>query len=258
LATGETTTATWILAGGGIAIGAACVATVAVLRRPGRDGNELVSARRAALRLFHEPPATGVAIGRCGAAFLLCRSSVRDAEVALSHLKQLSFYSPEEKLLLAEALGTLVELGAKLDEIDSSLLRSSADGLRDRLRGEHYFDSPAPPGALDASEVGPLHNQDLLEGEFRDRDGPAGDWFRQVLAKRRMVLEALVEARKEIADVRDKAVWMAARQQERGYNDEVELIDPQVVLDQVRHTNALVSALVDGVAEVHGGPFIHL
>jgi hypothetical protein len=178
--------------------------------------------------------------------------------VALSQLKQLSFYSPEEKLLLAETLRTLVELGAKLDEIDSSLLRSSAGDLRDRLRSEHYFDSPPQPGALDAAELGPLHNQDLLEGEFRDRDGPAGDWFRQVLAKRRKVLEALVESRKQMADVRGNAVWMAARQQERGHNDEVDLIDPQVVLDQVLQTNALVSALAEGVAEVHGGPVIRL
>lgn len=258
LATGETATATWILAGGGVAIGAGSVATVAVLRRPGRSGNELASARRAALRLFHEPPAKDVAIGRCGAAFLLCRSSVRDADVALSQLKRLSFYSPEEKLLLAETLRRLVELGAKLDELDSSLLRSSADDLRDRVRSEHYFEGPPQLGAPDASEIGPLHNQDLLEGEFRDRDGPDGDWFRQVIAKRRKVLEALVESRKQLADVRDKAVWMAARQEERGYDDEVDLIDPQVVLDQVLQTNALVSALAEGVAEVHGGPVIRL
>jgi hypothetical protein len=258
LATGDASTATWILVGGGAAIGAAGSATIAVLRRPGRKGNELASARRAARRLFHKPPVRDLTIGRCGAAFLLCRSSVGDAEIALSHLRRLSFYSPEEKLLLAESLGTLVELGAKLDEIDGSLLRSSADDLRDQVHGEHYFESPARPAALEALEIGPLNNQSLLESEFRDRDGPAGEWFRQVLAKRRLVLEALVEAKKEIADVRDKAVWMAARQQERGDNDEVELIDPQVVLDQVRHTNALVSALAEGVAEVHGGPIVRL
>jgi hypothetical protein len=51
---------------------------------------------------------------------------------------------------------------------------------------------------------------------------------------------------------------MVARQQERGYDDEVDLIDPQVVLDQVRQTNALVSALAEGVGEVHGGPATRL
>jgi len=257
-ATGATITATWILLGGGTALAAVSVGIVAFLRRPGRAGNEFASSRRAAFRLYHERPPKDVPVGRCGAAFLLCASSVSDAEVALSRLKQLSFYSPEENLLLVEALRRLVELGAKLDEIDSSLLRSSAGDLRERLRGEQYLQPPAQTGALGALEVGPLSNQARLEHEFRGRTGADGDWFQQVLAKRRAVLEALVESRKQIADVRDKAVWMVARQQERGYDDEVDLIDPQVVLDQVRQTNALVSALAEGVGEVHGGPATRL
>jgi hypothetical protein len=58
--------------------------------------------------------------------------------------------------------------------------------------------------------------------------------------------------------IRDKAVWMAARQDEEGVDDELELIDPERALADVREASALVGALAEGVGEVHLGPATRL
>jgi hypothetical protein len=164
-----------------------------------------------------------------------CVAALRDGEVALAHLKQLSFASAEERVLIGGSLESLLDLGRKLDAIDASLVRSSAVDLRPTL-GDQAF----------------------LEEAVGEREGPDGEWFGRVVAKRREVLGALEEGSLQLRAIRDKAVWMTARQAEAGHDDEVELIDPERALEDVRAASALVNALAEGVGEVHLGPVTRL
>jgi hypothetical protein len=193
-------------------------------RRRRERGDELAPVRRAAERL-----APG------GVARRWCVAAVRDGEVALASLGRLSFSSAEEKVLLGASLASLVELGAKLDAVDASLARASAVDLRPALR-----------------------DQEVLEEVVGGRAGADGEWFDRVTAKRREVVDALAEGAAQLRAIRDKAVWMAARQDEHGVDDELELIDPERALADVREASALVGALAEGVGEVHLGPATRL
>jgi uncharacterized membrane protein YtjA (UPF0391 family) len=164
-----------------------------------------------------------------------CAAALRDGEVALSHLRRLSFASAEERVLIGGSLESLLDLGRKLDEIDASLVRSSAIDLRPTL-GDQAF----------------------LEEAVGEREGADGEWFTRVVSKRREVLGALEEGSLQLRAIRDKAVWMTARQDEAGYDDEVELIDPERALEDVRAAGALIDALAEGVGEVHLGPITRL
>jgi hypothetical protein len=164
-----------------------------------------------------------------------CGAALRDGEVALAHLGRLSFASAEERVLIGGSLESLLDLGRKLDAIDASLVRSSAVDLRPTLG-----------------------DQSFLEEAVGEREGPDGEWFGRVVAKRREVLGALEEGSLQLRAIRDKAVWMTARQEETGRDDEVELIDPEQALEDVRAASALVNALAEGVGEVHLGPVTRL
>jgi hypothetical protein len=179
------------------------------------------------------------------AARSLCDAAVADAAYALEQLAQLSFAAPDEKLLLSGSLRSLVELGQKLELIDESLVRSAPD-LAPVLLAHSY------------SLAGVQARQADLEGLLAGRSGPDGEWFAKMTAKRGEVLSALVEGRVRMREIREKAVWMVARQAESGIDDELELIDPQRALDELREASALVGTLADGVGEVHLGPITRL
>lgn len=229
-ATGAFSTATWIV------LAAAVVSTPLAVRRSRRRrrGNELAPT----LRLLAALPE--------GAARSLCDAAAADAEVAVAQLGRLSFASPEERLGVAGSLRSLVELGGKLNQIDASLLEATADDLAPLLRGHCYSleDVRARQASLEAGLVG--------------REGADGEWFGRVADKRREVLDALVEGRTQLRQIRDKAVWMVARQAETGIDDELELIDPSRALVEVREAGALVRQLAEGVGEVHLGPVTRL
>jgi hypothetical protein len=200
-------------------------APAAILWRNDRD-------RRDRLRVVRR----GIAgLDEAGPARRWCAAALRDGEVALSHLRRLSFASAEERVLIGGSLESLLDLGRKLDEIDASLVRSSAIDLRPTL-GDQAF----------------------LEEAVGGREGADGEWFGRVVAKRREVLGALEEGSLQLRAIRDKAVWMTARQDEAGHDDEVELIDPERALEDVRAASALVNALAEGVGEVHLGPVTRL
>lgn len=220
LATGSSAVATLV------AIGALVLfAPAAILWRNGRDRRDpLRAVRRGVERLDPGSP------GR-----RWCTGALRDAEVALAHLGRLSFASAEERVLIGGSLESLLDLARKLDTIDASLVRSSAIDLRPTL-GDQAF----------------------LEEAVGEREGPDGEWFGRVVAKRREVLGALEEGSLQLRAIRDKAVWMTARQDEAGHDDEVELIDPERALEDVRAASALVNALAEGVGEVHLGPVTRL
>lgn len=220
------------LATGAAAVSAVVVVGLSALRvalgaaaRRRRDRRDELAPLRRGMELL----AAGGAARRC------CTAALRDGEIALEHLQRLSFSSPEERVLLGGSLGSLLELGRKLDEIDASLVRASAVDLRPTLR-----------------------DQDVLEEALAGREGADGEWFERVAAKRREVLDALSEGAERMRGIRDKAVWMTARQDEAGVDDEVELIDPHRALADVREASALVSALAEGVGEVHLGPTTRL
>jgi hypothetical protein len=210
-----------------VAVGGAAAAMLPLdrwRRRRRERGDELAPVRRAVERL-----APG------GAARRWCVAAMRDGELALASLRRLSFSSADERVLLGSSLASLVELGGKLDAIDASLARASAVDLRPALR-----------------------DQEVLEEAVGGREGPDGEWFDRVTAKRREVVDALAEGATQMRAIRDKAVWMAARQDEEGVDDELELIDPERALADVREASALVGALAEGVGEVHLGPATRL
>ena len=62
----------------------------------------------------------------------------------------------------------------------------------------------------------------------------------------------------QMHQIYEKAVWMVARQAERGHDDEVELIDPSWTLGDLREATALINALTEGIGEVHLGPITRL
>lgn len=221
-----------VLVTGAVVVSALVVVGLAAVLAP----LDLLARRRRDRRDELAPIRRGVeALVPGGAARRCCSAALRDGELALAHLERLSFYSPEEKVLLGESLGSLVDLGRKLDELDASLVRASAVDLRSALR-----------------------DQGVLEGALAKREGPDGEWFERVVAKRREVLDVLGEGAEQMRGIRDKSVWMTARQDESGVDDEVELIDPRRALEDVREASALVSALAEGVGEVHLGPATRL
>jgi hypothetical protein len=54
--------------------------------------------------------------------------------------------------------------------------------------------------------------------------------------------------------MKQKTVWMLERQREKGMDDEVELVDVTATRGELREAGQLVSALAEGVGEVHLGP----
>jgi hypothetical protein len=228
-ATGSLWTSTWAL----LAAGAVLVPLGLLRRRRRERRDELASILRLAATLGN------------GAARSLCAAAIADAEVALDQLARLSFASPDEKVLLTASLRSLVELGVKLDQIDASLVRSSGE-LAPLLLGHSY--------SLDGVQA----RQATIVTRLAGREGADGEWFARVTEKRGEVLSALVEGRTRMRAIREKSVWMVARQAESGIDDELELIDPQRALDELRAASALVSALAEGVGEVHLGAVTRL
>ena len=216
----------------------AVVATIA----SGVKMNRLFTPALAAKRLRHSRP-------RSGWGYRLFVPIVAEAAAAHGVLRRLSFYETGDTLALAQLLRSLRDLSTQLDRIDGSLIRSTGGAVEGEM--QVALGAVASQGSYwSAAET----VQSSLEGTLAKRSGVDGDWFRRVVAKRREVLSALREGDSTMRRIRQKAVWMLERQRERGSDDEVELIDVSAARVELREAAQLVSALAEGVGEVHLGP----
>ncbi len=189
----------------------------------------------------------------CGSAYVICWHFVAEARAAHTALQKLSFYSGSDSLALSFAVEHVVELGKKLDQLDGSLSR--ATGRQTTLHTNVYW---APVSLFNNGLSYAEGTQSTLELFYGGRDGADGEWFRRVLKKRAEVIKALLTSAREVQRAREKAVWMVARQQERGAYDEVELINVDLMRSEVLGFTQTVSALTEGVGEVYMDPFIRL
>jgi hypothetical protein len=188
---------------------------------------------------------------QCGWAYALFVPIVREGAAAHGALRQLSFYDTSDTLALAQPLESLRDLGSHLDRIDASLIRSSGGTVEDKLRmtpKPNVSENRGP--AWSAAEA----VQSTLEGTLGRRSGADGEWFRLVIAKRRDLLAALREGHSAMRRMKQKAVWMLERQRETRAGAEVEMIDVTAARSELREASQLVTALADGVGEVHLGP----
>jgi hypothetical protein len=165
----------------------------------------------------------------------------------------LSFYSLDDSLALANSVERVLELGGTLDGIDASLQQASGGETANNVNMSWLANDDSSVYVTLAQS-----GQHLLEYHFSRRDGADGEWFRRVIAKRRELLDALISALAEMERAHQKSLWMVARQQERGTGDEVELIESESMRDEVQALTRSVSALTEGVGEVHLGPITRL
>ena len=186
---------------------------------------------------------------RCGWGYALFVPIVREAAAAHGALRQLSFYDTSDTLALAQPLESLRDLGAQLDRIDASLMRSSGGAVHDLMQVTSGVSGNQGSAWSAAKSV-----QASLESTLARRSGVDGEWFHRVIAKRREVLTALREGDSTMRRMTQKAVWMLERQRERGAGDELELVDVTAARGELREAAQLVTALSEGVGEVHLGP----
>ena len=186
---------------------------------------------------------------RCGWGYRLFVPIVREAAAAHRALRRLSFYDTSDTLTLAQPLESLRDLGIQLDRIDASLIRSSGGAVTDQMQVTLSVLGNQGPHWSAAEAV-----QSSLESTLARRSGADGEWFRRIIAKRREVLYALREGDSTMRRMKQKAVWMLERQREKGFGDEVELVDVAAARGELREAAQLVSALAEGVGDVHLGP----
>jgi hypothetical protein len=208
---------------------------------------------RACAVLTHSSEADILGRFRTSAAYQICSLAATEARRVHEALRGLSFYSLEDSLRLATSVESLVQAGQKLDTIDASLNRATGGTVEDLL----LLDFLGPERSQEAFGDLLYDNwqpyQKLLAHRLSNRQGPDGEWFERVIAKRQEVLAALVSGLRELKRAREKAVWMVARQSERGVDDEVELIDAEAAEKEVLDIAKTISALTEGVGEVHLG-----
>jgi hypothetical protein len=183
----------------------------------------------------------------CSLAFARCWLTIEDARDAVRDLRKLSFHSADDEIALASAVDGSLALGRRLDALEAAMLQASSSS---RLRGELRHLGSDRENLKHVHMMGNF-TQANLEYELRERSGPDGEWFHKVLAERRTVLDLLSDAMSGMAEIKERAHWMLAQQEDPHVNDVLEEPMLQAAQTEIQLASAQIAALAAGVDEAY-------